>query len=336
MSDRKPAPAQGGPTEVFMHERASATPNRSRQDLPQRAKAPANEADSPAARTEASPLVPLALSLRAAQTWFADAVTHPESAAGGHAEGSVDRVLTSTPRLSALERLGIYHHAYRARLIECLVDDYPALVHAIGYDAFEALASDYVKTHPSHGPNLNSYGAGMAAYCHERARATETDFEQSAFAASLASLEWALVEVLHAPDAVTLAPEALTAIPPERWGDARLPKSKGVRLVQMDYPANAYFQAFRNDANPKIPAPRESATAVYRQGNLIWRMDLTPAMAALLTALFEGATLGAALEAIEAAVETTEALAEAERNVMVWFREWVASGFFAGLELQGA
>ncbi len=327
MTDRKPAPVQGGPTEVFMHERASATPNGAASLRETRPKSTLKRPDLRV--VGAAERAPLALPLRDAQVWFASAITHPESAAAG--DDDVDRILTSTPRMSALDRLGIYHHAYRARLVECLVDDYPALNYGLGAEAFEALASDYVTTHPSRSPNLNAYGKAMSAYCHERA--AHTPFEHHAFAADLAALEWALVEVLHAPDAKTLAPEALQAIPPERWGDARLPKSAGVRLLSFDYPVNAYFQAFRNDAEPEIPEPNASATAVYRQGTLIWRMDLTPAMAALLASLFGGATLGEALEAIEAAAETPEALAEAERSVMIWFREWVQSGFFATIEL---
>jgi hypothetical protein len=72
---------------------------------------------------------------------------------------------------------------------------------------------------------------------------------------------------------------------------------------------------------------------VYRRGFVVWRMDLTPAMAGLLDALFGGATLGEALGAIAVHAEDADALAEAERNVMLWFREWVAGGFFARVEL---
>ncbi len=64
----------------------------------------------------------------------------------------------------------------------------------------------------------------------------------------------------------------------------------------------------------------------------LWRMGLTPAMASLLEALSAGHSLGAALETFDAGLGAEDA-AEAERNVMVWFREWVAAGFFARVEL---
>ena len=64
----------------------------------------------------------------------------------------------------------------------------------------------------------------------------------------------------------------------------------------------------------------------------LWRMDLTPAMASLLEGLFRGETLGEALGKLEEGLSEADA-AEAERNVMLWFREWVAGGLFARVDL---
>jgi hypothetical protein len=61
-------------------------------------------------------------------------------------------------------------------------------------------------------------------------------------------------------------------------------------------------------------------------------MDLTPAMAGLLEALFAGRSLGEALETLDAGLASEEA-AEAERSVMAWFQAWVSAGFFARVEL---
>ena len=107
---------------------------------------------------------------------------------------------------------------------------------------------------------------------------------------------------------------------------------------------NAFFQEYREglrDAGaaspaPAIPGAGATATAVYREGYTIWRMNLTPAMSGLLDALCEGATLGRALLAIEAHAETPEALAEAERNMIAWFSAWVSGGFFAKLDFTSA
>jgi hypothetical protein len=106
-------------------------------------------------------------------------------------------------------------------------------------------------------------------------------------------------------------------------------------VLRFRYPANAYYQRFRDtdgQEHDALPEPEPAALAVYRRGFVVWRMDLTPAMAGLLEALCSGATLGAALAGIAAHAEGPEALAEAERNVMAWFGAWVSGGFFARIE----
>jgi hypothetical protein len=272
------------------------------------------------------------------EVWFASVITHPESAIAGvlaandvaalgvHTENDLARVVTAGPRLSELECLDIYHYAYRARLVECLADDYPALAHALGADAFDALCGAYIATHPSTSTSLNAFGRHMSAF------AASQGGEHAAFASDLAALEWAMVEVVHAPAAPTLSLEGLAELPPDRWSDARLFPSPTARIVHSRFPVNAYFQAFREDREPAIPARASSATVVYRRGYVVWRMDLTPAMAGLLDALFEGATVGDALSVVELHAESEDAIEEAKRSVTVWFREWVAGGVFAQID----
>ncbi|GAC1538244.1 MAG: DNA-binding domain-containing protein [Polyangiales bacterium] len=319
MSDRRPEPLAGGAQEELVHERASAMPTG-----PMLRALARDVARAPRRTPTRTP------TLLEAQTWFADAITNPAGVAAGEARFAVDDMVTPGPRLAAIDRLQVYHHAYHARLVECLADDYPALQHALGEDAFEALARAYVVAHPSRSFSLNFYGARMAAFCAVH----ESPGFPAQFASDLARLEWALVEVLHAAEAPTLSLEALAEVPIERWADARLPASETVRVLRLDHPVNAYLQAWRTGEDPSIPAPARADTAVYRYQLRIWRLDLTPAMAGVLGALFDGKTLGEALASIEAAAETPEAIAEAERNVMVWFRQWVTCGFFSRVELR--
>jgi hypothetical protein len=314
MSDRRPDPQLAGASEVLVHERASATPSghahRGRD---------AHRGEVPA--------VPRDAALRSLQDWFASAVTSP---CGDDAlEDGARRLLTPGPRLSEIDRLGVYRYAYRARLVECLVDDYPALQFALGEEAFEALCHEYIRVHPSSAPSLNFFGRHMASFCRDEA---PEPFPLRGFAADLARLEWALVEVLHARTAPALSPAALGAIPQERWPGARLPASDAVRVLRFDYPANTFFQAFKKDEAPAVPSAAAAATAVYRTDMTLWRMDLTPAMASLLEGLFRGETLGEALGKLAEGLSDAET-AEAERSVMLWFREWVAGGLFARVDL---
>jgi hypothetical protein len=320
-TDRKPDPMLGGAREEMIHERASATPQRCFH-----AKGPRTpvEGEAPAIRA----------SLRELQSWFASVVMHPESVEAGIAatKHHAEQVVTPSAHLSVQERLGVYHYGYRARLVECLADDYGVLQKAIGDEAFDALAGAYIVAHPSSSPSLNVYGRHMPAFL----RSYESQAFDRTFAADLATLEWALVETLHAAAAPTLSLEHLATVPPAQWSAARLPKADTVRVHRFSYPVNAYLQAVRTGGSPSLPAAAPTATAIYRSGFVIWRMDLTPVMARVLESLFSGATLGDALSRIETDESDPAAIAEAERSVMAWFREWVSGGFFASIDLSDA
>jgi hypothetical protein len=267
------------------------------------------------------------VNLREAQTWFADAVTVPESESLGIGPEAAAQELTAGPRLAPLERLGIYRTSYHLRLIECLADDYPALRAALGERSFEALCRAYIAGHPPSGPSLNWFGARLPAFCR-----SEVALECRAFAADLASLEWAIVEVIHAPTGPRLTVAKLAQMPAEAWAEARLDVTPAFRLVRAEFPVNTFFQAFRDGSCPAIPAPIASSTAVYRSEPTVWRMDLTPPMAILLERLVAGDSLGDALE--HAATGFDDVPEEvAGQKLMFWFQSWVSGGLFTGVAM---
>lgn len=265
--------------------------------------------------------------LRAKQVWFAGAIMSP---AAEQADADVTTILTEGPRLSASERLDVYRRAYVARLVECLADDYPSVKAALGEQCFESLCRAYVARHPSTSPNLNAYGRTMADFCREQSGSADlwSAGATPAFAADLATLEWAMVEVIHAPSSATLTPSGLAQVPVERWADARLGMVPALRLLRFGHPVNAYLQALRQGEAPAVPGAAPSAVAVYRSGATIWRMDLSEPMFDLLRSLASGETLGTSLERAAARFEDVDE-AGAVGRVMDWFREWVSSGLFS-------
>lgn len=287
----------------------------------ERASASANYAGAPArnsaeAARDALP-APRSASLHDLQAWLVSAICDKR-------EADAAAVITAGPKLSARERLDIYRYGYRARLSECLGDDYPALAATLGESGFAALCDAYIEQYPSASPSLNAFGRHMSALCAR---------EHGPFLGELARLEWALVEVVHAEMPAPLDLAALQALAPEAWNGVRLLKSDAVRLLQFEYETNAYYQAFRSEGRlGPPPPPQASATAVYRIGPTLWRMDLTPAMTRVLAALFAGGTIGEALSQIHVDERAESALAEAERSVAVWFSAWVRAGFFASAD----
>jgi hypothetical protein len=308
VSDRLPAPQRDDVPGAVDH--ASATPAQRVAPAPHEHRG----------RTGAAP----PRSLRELQLWLRGAITE-------NTDDDVDAVITPGPRLAAADRLLVYQAGYFARLVECLTDDYPATAAAVGTERFAALCHAYVARHPSASPNLNAFGRHMPTFCRE---ASVLEPDERAFYADLASIEWALVEVIHAAFAHALDATRLQGIPMEAFETAQLLPSAAVRLLTLAHPANAFLQAYRASGKvPAIPPPGPTAVVVYRSGPTVWRMDLTPAMARVLGALLDGATIGQALATMETDTSDAAALAEAERSVMVWFREWIEGGLFSDLRL---
>jgi hypothetical protein len=319
MTDRLPAPVQEGQVGAVV-ERASATSARA---------TPKRDFASATLKTAEKSAAPS--SLRDVQAWMVRAISGSESDALAAGE-----VVTGGHSLSARERLEIYCYGYRARLVDCLLDDYPVVAQTLGEASFEALCHAYIERHPSSSPSLNAFGRHLSAFLLE-ATLEGSLAPRPRFLSELAALEWALVEVIHAKTPPPLDLGALQALPPEAWATAWFEPSPAVRLLRFEYPANRYFQKCRVlDEAPPIPEPETAATVVYRHGLTVWRMDLTPAMARVLEALLARVPIGDALAKLGVDESDPAAIAEAERSVMVWFREWVSSGLFAELRLPPA
>jgi hypothetical protein len=258
--------------------------------------------------------------LRETQEWLARTIMSRRPLDEVASEEEVASFVTASVRQTRLERLAVYHDGYRARLVECLADDYPAMKYAMGDDAFEALCHEYVAAHPSRSPSLNRFGRHMAAFAFGRGG------EHAAFLRDLAVLEWAIVERIHAAPMEAIDLEALRALPIEQWAGARFTPSGAIDVLELDYPANRFFQAFKEGHAPAIPAPEATTTVVYRRGWAVWRMDLAPAVHALLVALFDGVPLGDALDRVAPQIGSAD-------DVLATFRELVAGGFFARVDV---
>jgi len=294
-----------------LHERASATPEH----------ATANRE----ARVGSAPdWVSGELSLRSHQAWFLAVITTPEHKAAPLDSTSAGRLVTPSATLSSLERLEIYRRSYHARLIECLADDYPVLRETLGEENFENLCRAYIDKHPSTEPSLNGFGRHMADFCRNHPVSVPD------FAADLAALEWAVVLAIHAPTAPPLTAQDLARVSVESWPAIRLVPNPSLRVHSFDYSVNAYLSARRRGEEATLPALRHCSVAVYRGERSVWRLELTPPMAALIEALSGGETLGDSLSLVAAQLDGVPE-AEAAQNVTTWFSHAISSGLFSGI-----
>lgn len=212
--------------------------------------------------------------------------------------------------------LAVYRHAYRARLRDCVADDFAAVAQELGDKAFTRVANAFIAAHPPIDSTLNGYGRFFAPWLATTRIAGHTRL------AELARLEWALVEALHAPLAKGLTGADLTGIAPDAWSKITLRVAPSLRLIPLRYNSNDHYEAFRTK-RPTPSARRESGgVVVIRSRDGLQRFDLDVVETRVLRQLVAGGTLGDALAGLSAKHTLT---------IQHAFTRWVAHGFFTAL-----
>ena len=228
---------------------------------------------------------------------------------------------TRPDKFPAQRRLHIYHHAYRARLVDALRDSFGHTARYLGDDWFDADALAYVQAHPSTEPSLNDYGAGFADWYLQR-------HPQDPDIGELASLDWALRRAFDGPDATPLTLDDLGQIAPDAWehvGFAVVPTCTRLRLTHNTV---ALWQALDNNEAPPAAAPLAQPTTL-----LVWRRGHSPHFRSLglledaaLLALQGGAPFAAVCAQMSAQFVDTDVPAQAGALLRRWIDEELLCG----------
>ncbi|HEY3176000.1 MAG TPA: hypothetical protein VGK94_09625, partial [Candidatus Polarisedimenticolia bacterium] len=124
--------------------------------------------------------------------------------------------------------------------------------------------------------------------------------------------------------------EAVAAVPPEKWPEVRLRPIAAFRLLAVRYPVNAYVESMDRKTHRHPRTRRKDAwLAVFRRDYGVHRLELTRPAYDLLSELAAGRALG---DAVTTAARRRGAAAARETQLYRWFRQWMASGLFAGIE----
>jgi hypothetical protein len=232
--------------------------------------------------------------------------------------------IVDAPPLPVQVRLGIYRHAYRARLIEALDEQYPILHWLLGDETFESLGTLFVETHPSEHRSIRWYGRELAAFMEATA-----PFADQPLLAEIARFEWTLSEVFDAADACVVDRAALQALDPERWAALRFVFQPSLRRLSLAWNTVAVWQA--GSAEHDSPVPERSPEPVQW---LLWRRDfknyfrsLDAIERAALDAAVAGGTFIDICEALAARLPETEVPLRAATLVA----RWVDGGLIASL-----
>jgi hypothetical protein len=126
-----------------------------------------------------------------------------------HDAESARALVDDGARASARERLGVYIHAYPARLAEALRNDFIGLRALVGDERFDEIARAYIDAHPSTHSNVRWFGARLADFLGETAEG------------DMARLDWAIGLAFDAPDETPVALQKFAELPADAWPDLR-------------------------------------------------------------------------------------------------------------------
>jgi hypothetical protein len=278
---------------------------------------------------------PLELPLPRLQRWLQAVIEQPgepaEAVASAAARSELDpaeigRVIKPSKTLTSVERVGVYQGMYLLRMVEALENDFPAVAHYLGSDAFRELVTAYVAAHPSRSYTLNRLGDRFPEFVR-----TWSGLRRRGFVADLARLEALVTQVFDAPESAAWPAEEIARIPESAWEDAVFQPIAALRLGAFAYPVNAYFQSFKDDDHDH-PATARKATwvVVYRRNYEVWRRDLSKPAYGFLRALVRGRPFG---EAVSDAARGLQG--SAGERLFRWLRDWVSDGMFSGVVLPG-
>jgi hypothetical protein len=252
-------------------------------------------------------------------------ITRGHASHGAPALSDATDLVTSDVRASAAERLHVYQHMYRARLVEALEAQFPRLSRWLGADAFADVAAAYVTAEPSRHPSLRFIGRRFPDWLAARA----PDEARHPALADLARLEWAREDVFDAADQATLAVDAVRGWPPERFGEIPLRLVTAHRVLRLARPVAALWDAIGpagqgaetgvlDDAAAAAATGTGESLLVWRQGIAVFHRVIDAAEAAALDRTAEGTTFGTICEMLSQGRPEQEAVAQA----FAWLSTW--------------
>jgi len=207
----------------------------------------------------------------------------------------IERSVVGSPAAGVDERLRVYAHAYPARLKEVLRNDFPGLLALAGDDAFDELAGDYIKGHPSTYANVRWYGDSLGAFL-----AADPRWSSSPAFAAMAEFEWRLGLAFDAPDESPVDVATIAATAPGDWPMLRFTLGAHVRRFSTAWNVAAIRRSTdRGDVMPAaepfdVPPP----WIIWRKGVAVLHRQLEADESAALRVIETGGTFAGICESL--------------------------------------
>lgn len=233
--------------------------------------------------------------------------------------------LIGGPTLDVGTGLAIYHNAYKARLLDVLRNDFPTILHWMGDEEFDGLATAYIRQSPSAHFSLRWLGKGFEGFVREHLVP-----EQSAPLAELIALEWAFTLAFDAPAAEPLTIEAMAALAPEQWPELRVRAVPSMQSLECRFNSLSLWRSVKEETEfpHSMPVEIPQLCLIWRKGLICNYRSLDPAQASALDGVLNGGWSFSELCA-ELAVTYGEG---ASLQAVTWLKQWIQDGLLERLQ----
>ena len=93
-----------------------------------------------------------------------------------HSLRDIELAVRGDQRLCAAERINIYANAYYCRLLECLIEEFPATLAVVGFDNFADVVRDYLVCESPTQPSIFYVGRHLAGFLRDHRLAQRWPF----------------------------------------------------------------------------------------------------------------------------------------------------------------
>jgi len=202
---------------------------------------------------------------------------------------AIEAAIVDAPPLPVAARLGIYHNAYRVRLVEALDDTYPVLHAVLGDEVFVALGEEFIAAYPSVHRSIRWYGGELAEFLGRT-----PPYAEQPILAEVALLEWTLAEVFDAADAEPVQRADLSAVDASLWSELQFEFHPSLRRLHLQWNTAAVWQAMSRQEAPPDPQCAEHPVPwlLWRQNLQNYFRSVTADEAVALDAALRGANFG--------------------------------------------
>jgi hypothetical protein len=251
---------------------------------------------------------------------------------------AASQLVKPNDRLTATERLNIYHRQYWYRILDSFGEDFPGLNAVLGARAFKRLSAAYLADCPSQSFTLRNLGSRLAGWLCDH-----PDFagENPALALDMIRLEWAHIEAfdnaarkaLGREDLLELGPGLALALQPH-IGLLELKYAVDELRARMSAHSEGHGAA-SNAVGQRSPRhmvrryarlqPQEIFLAVHRVEFTVYYRRLEADEFGLLRAIGQGRPIGEALDSALAGSRLSPD--ELEPSIQSWFANWAQLGW---------